>query len=47
MCYFQIVNSDLFSKIIHADYFLSMDFTKTSVCDFVPSFLFARVLECA
>jgi len=30
-CYFRIVNSDLFGKIIHADYFLSMDSTRTSV----------------
>jgi len=31
MCYFRIVNSSFFSKIIYADYFLSMDFTRTSV----------------
>jgi len=44
-CYFWIVNSDLFGKIIHADYFLSMDSTRTNMGDLVPFFLRARVLE--
>jgi len=30
-CYFRIVNSDFFGKIIHADYFLSKD--STNECD--------------
>jgi len=36
-CYFRIVNSGLFGKIIHADYFLSMGSMRTSVCNLVPS----------
>jgi len=30
-CYFRIVNFDLFDKIIHADYLLSTDSTRTSM----------------
>jgi len=41
-CYFWIVNSDLFGKIIHTDYFLSMDSTRTNVCDLVLFFLHVR-----
>jgi len=45
--YFRIVNSGLLGKIIHADYFLSTDSMRMSMCDLVSSIFLARVLGCA